>query len=85
LPETSTTSAVEEVLKEFCKGLHDLSQPLTALQCRLFLATMSEAPSETVNKSLEDCERLMEKVHHLQNRLQSLKSRNPELPLGDKS
>jgi hypothetical protein len=81
LPEGGTTIAVEDVLKEFSKGLHDLSQPLTTLQCRLYLGSMDENPTETIRQALEDCESLMARVHALQNRLQLLKS---QLPTGDK-
>ncbi len=69
-------AALEDVLKEFGKGLHDLSQPLTTLQCRLFLGTMDETAasmSETIRQALDDCEELMTRVHALQFRLQLLK------------
>ncbi len=87
LPERELLIAVEDVLKEFGKGLHDLSQPLTTLQCRLYLGSMDETPvamSETIRQSLEDCERLMESVHTLQSRLAVLRSQNRTLPIGDR-
>lgn len=56
------------------KGLHDLCQPLTALQCRLFLGTL--APEHDVDElrlaireSMVQCERLVTQVRRLQMKL----------------
>jgi hypothetical protein len=76
LHSAQATAVLESLLRDFGKGMHDLSQPLTTLQCRLYLGTMDETPSamsETIRQSLEDCERLMERVHALQQLLQSQK------------
>ncbi len=60
------------------RALHDLSQPLTALECGLFLGTMSpdgvRAPSSeellsTILEALGHCERLTTLVRALQQRL----------------
>lgn len=57
------------------KALHDLCQPLTALQCRLFLGTMTPAggPQEelaelrsAVRESLVQCDRMMTHVRIMQ-------------------
>ena len=61
------------------KALHDLCQPLTALECGLFLGTMSpdgvRAPRaeelvETILQALEQCELLTGQVRAMQDRLQ---------------
>ena len=55
--------------------LHDLCQPLTALQCRLALATMTRKKDHeselkelraTVTESLVECERLIGHVRRMQ-------------------
>lgn len=55
------------------KRLHDLCQPLTALQCRLFLATMVKEPEgeleelrEAVRESLVQCERMIGQIRVMQ-------------------
>ena len=46
-------------------SLHDLCQPLTALQCRLFLATMAAGPArvsemeQAVSEALKQCDRVL--------------------------
>ena len=56
-------------------ALHDLCQPLTALECRLYLGTMGSGgtPSEEVeelkvsmDEALNQCERMMTKVRAMQ-------------------
>ena len=55
-------------------ALHDLSQPLTALQGRLFLATLHPPGSEeeraemrhAVEDGLQQCERMMVSVRSMQ-------------------
>lgn len=53
-------------------ALHDLCQPLTALQCRLFLATLAEEDCvemvAAVRESLRQCERAIELVRGMQAR-----------------
>ena len=58
-------------------ALHDLSQPLTALQGRLFLATLHPPGSEqeraemrrAVQDGLQQCERMMVRVRSMQQHL----------------
>jgi len=65
-------------------ALHDLCQPLTALECRLYLATLEtedlaephslaspelRSLRETVRDALLECERMMELVRGMQERL----------------
>lgn len=59
------------------EALHDLSQPLTALQGRLFLATLHAPGSEhehaemrrAVEDGLQQCERMMVSVRTMQRHL----------------
>ena len=56
------------------EALHDLSQPLTAMECRLYLGTMDPADTaeqlrETIREALAECERLMLRVRAMQARL----------------
>ncbi len=59
------------------EALHDLCQPLTALECRLYLGTMGEGGGEataddmrqTIVEGLAECERLMAQVRMMQDRL----------------
>ena len=56
------------------QALHDLSQPLTAMECRLYLGVMSGEPEaaelvETIRESLVECERLMARVRAMQDHL----------------
>ena len=74
---------LDAVLKEFGKGLHDLCQPLTTLQCRLYLGSLDQNSPETIPQALGDCERLIQLVHQLQSRLETLKSQNKKLLIGD--
>jgi hypothetical protein len=59
-------------------ALHDMSQPLTALECGLFLGTMSpdgvtkptaEELLETITAALVQCERLIKQVRAMQERM----------------
>ncbi len=54
------------------EALHDLCQPLTALQCRLFLATLAEEDCAemvaAVRESLRQCERAIALVRGMQAR-----------------
>ena len=58
-------------------ALHDLCQPLTALECRLHLGTMDHngrAPTaeemlDTIHESLAECERMMRRVRAMQEKL----------------
>ena len=55
-------------------SLHDLCQPLTALQCRLFLATMAtgagrmDEMEQAVADALKQCDRAIELVRAMQER-----------------
>lgn len=53
-------------------ALHDLCQPLTALECRLFLGLHEEGPEamlEAMREAMVECERLMAGVRAMQSRL----------------
>ena len=60
------------------RRLHDLCQPLTAMECRLVLGPMGERGAEptpedmrqTIHEALIECERLMTQVRLMQDRLQ---------------
>ena len=61
------------------EAIHDLSQPLTALECALFLGTSSpdgtRAPTAeellvTIQQGLEQCERMITQVRTMQQMLQ---------------
>ena len=58
------------------EALHDLCQPLTALQCRLFLATMADSGEraaemeDAVRAGLQQCERTITLVRAMQQRMQ---------------
>ena len=57
------------------QALHDLSQPLTALECRLYLGSMPNESDrehdlrETIRDALTECHRLMDGVRSMQDRL----------------
>lgn len=58
-------------------ALHDLCQPLTALECCLYVGTMDidgERPAEddlheTIRAALVECQRMMSRVRAMQERL----------------
>ena len=59
-------------------ALHELSQPLTALECRLYLGAMGTGgtPSDdaiemraAIDEALRQCERMMTKVRAMQEHL----------------
>lgn len=53
-------------------ALHDLCQPLTALECRLFLGLHEEGPEamlQAMKEAMVECERLIDGVRAMQNRL----------------
>ena len=57
------------------ESLHDLCQPLTALQCRLFLATLAQGTARAVEMeqavadALKQCDRAIGLVRGMQNRM----------------
>jgi len=62
------------------RALHDLAQPMTALECGLFIGTMSpdgvRAPSAdellaTIHKALAECERMTGQLRAIQERIYS--------------
>jgi len=58
--------ASEELMQGMEQILHDLSQPLTVLQCRLELGLLrggERAISDAVIEGLKECKRLNEAVH----------------------
>lgn len=63
-------SAAQDALWKVRKGLHDLAQPLTALQCRLWLGTVEEGSEQsfrsTVEESLVECERMIASLRTMQ-------------------
>ena len=58
---------------EWMRGaLHDLCQPLTALECRLFLGLNETGEAElrsTIKEAIQQCERLISGVRGMQVRL----------------
>ena len=75
LSNTSEQEAADNPLQSWLQdALHDLSQPLTALQCRLFLSTLHAPGSEeertemrrAVEDGLRQCERMMVSVRWMQ-------------------
>ncbi len=59
-------------MKQSHLELHDLCQPLTALQCRLELGGMlgrSEALEEAVKGGLEETRRMFQIIAHMRQRL----------------
>ena len=79
--ETLETVKLEraELERAWLRGaLHDLCQPLTALECRLYLGRMGVdgTPSEKIaelrvsmDEALRQCERMMTKVRAMQDHL----------------
>ena len=58
------------------QALHDLSQPLSAMECHLYLCMMSSTAemktaelADTIRESHVQCERLMAHVRSMQHRL----------------
>jgi len=67
-----TISRSELDLEQSNVELHDLCQPLTALQCRLEMGRMiggSEAFEEAVNGGLEETRRMFAVIAHMRQRL----------------
>jgi DnaJ-domain-containing protein 1 len=67
----SPAAVLEELpwLAEIGHRLHDLSQPLTALQCRLELGGMdheAESKQAAIEDALRECVRLNKRVHAMQ-------------------
>lgn len=63
----------EQLLEQIHADLHDLCQPLTALQCRLEIGRMlghESALQEAVDGSLEETKRMFAAVHQMRQRLQ---------------
>ena len=53
-------------------ALHDLCQPLTALECRLFLGLSQQGEAEmrtAIKEAMVQCERLIDGVRGMQIRL----------------
>ena len=78
LPEISETDRVEEVVRVFGQGLHGVCQPLTTLQCRLYLGVMDQEQGpmlEILTQCLSDCEQVMCCVRELQTRMDDLRQR----------
>jgi hypothetical protein len=64
----------QELVREMRELLHDLCQPLTALQCRLEIAKIHGDPElllETVEDSLIETRRLVEAIAKMRERLLS--------------
>jgi signal transduction histidine kinase len=68
-------SARAEVMAELAERLHDLCQPLTALQCRLEIAGMQGEAIGTARDCMGECERmnrLVKSMRELVRRAQNL-------------
>jgi signal transduction histidine kinase len=62
----------EELLEQMHADLHDLCQPLTALQCRLEIGRMlghDSALQEAVDGGLEETQRMFEVINQMRQRL----------------
>ena len=75
MPDTSEQGTPAKPLQSWLQNtLHDLSQPLTALQCRLFLSMLHAPGSEkertemrhAIEDGLRQCERMMVSVRSMQ-------------------
>lgn len=78
LPDGAESEERGRLQTDFQRGLHDLCQPLTALQCRLYLGTSEEATDalqQTIRDSLVECERVMLQVRQLQDCMQELEGK----------
>jgi signal transduction histidine kinase len=61
--------AADATVRRLASALHDLCQPLTALQCRLEIGSLMGTPeghAEAVREGLKECERLMTRVKAMQ-------------------
>jgi signal transduction histidine kinase len=59
----------DATVRRLASALHDLCQPLTALQCRLEIGSLTGTPeghAEAVREGLRECERLMTRVKAMQ-------------------
>jgi HAMP domain-containing protein len=64
--------AQSELVKTIDRLLHDLSQPLTVLQCRLAMGELSGEPhamQEAIAAALEECVRLNGAVRTMREKL----------------
>ena len=60
----------EDDLRVIAEALHDLCQPLTALQCRLEIGQLMGTPAgfqEAVAEGLRECSRLLQGVNEMRN------------------
>ena len=81
---TDGTGIGEQTQRELAKGLHDLCQPLTTLQCRLEIALMDPTAGEmeqAITDGLAECTKLnaairkmQEQVHHSNDARSEVKS-----------
>lgn len=65
IEDLSESTSGDQGLEEMGKLLHDLCQPLTTLQCRLEMATLTctaEGYREAVELGVIECARLVEAV-----------------------
>ena len=72
MPSEGESSVIAEVRK----ALHDISQPLTAMQCRLYLGAMeteADAIKSAIVESLEECARMIARMRTLQDRMEELR------------
>jgi len=73
--------------KQFSAAVHDLCQPLTTLQCRLELATLTRTPDsyrEAVEDGLIECRRMVEAIELIRQilRTESQESSDKEIQWG---
>ena len=72
-PETFTADEKIRILRGLAASLHDMAQPLTALQCRLEIGQLyatPEAYEEAVVEALRESERLFAAVASMRVMLQ---------------
>ncbi|SFS17368.1 hypothetical protein SAMN05421771_3131 [Granulicella pectinivorans] len=64
-PEQELVTGKTRILRELAASLHDMAQPLTALQCRLEIGQMFGTPAsyeEAVLEALRESQRLFTAV-----------------------
>jgi signal transduction histidine kinase len=67
-------SPTDEIIKAIGRAVHDMCQPLTALQCRLELGEMlatEDARQEAIRDALVECGRLTASVQQMRSLVSS--------------
>jgi len=68
LPTTGQHKHTDRKIETIAAALHDVCQPLTALQCRLELSGIRETPSamrQDIDGALHDCLRMIDAVSRM--------------------